>query len=235
MDGELRPHVEGTVSHGKPVLDENGFVEKYELKTGQARNLQGFDSEFTFFTPAILYLHGGFRDAPFADLMYMTGRRLRLYYKKFAKPVFEGLEAPSNGNPDWNHVLWAVHSEDWKLISDWLVSITLSYSELGEVAGVGEQVFTVVDPLAEEKTVIYHGQLRRVTVYAFGLNGSKFRAYFKTPEGPLGRPKLVFDNPAADMKVFASALFGGANPVDARTIHRLKGERSDASQAGRES
>jgi len=76
MDGVVVPHKEGLVSKGVAVLDENGFIQKYEFNVGQARNLIGFESEFVFFTPAILYLHGGFRDAPFADLMYRSGPAL---------------------------------------------------------------------------------------------------------------------------------------------------------------
>lgn len=231
MDGVFDPQPEGVVSKGMPVLDENGFIPKRELRVGQARNLRGFDAEYAFFTPAILYLHGGFRDAPLADLCYMTGTDIPFYYRKFGKPVFAGLEAPSNGNPDWNYVLWAVHKEHWPLVSDWLVSITLSYGELGEVAGIGQQELVVTDPLAAERTLVYHGGLPATKVTAFGLNGSRFRAYFRA--APVGPPALVFDDPARDMQVFAQALHDGKNPVDARTLHRLKEER-DAGQAGRE-
>jgi len=219
MDGVVVPHKEGLVSKGVAVLDENGFIQKYEFNVGQARNLIGFESEFVFFTPAILYLHGGFRDAPFADLMYMSGTEIKLHYRNFAKPIFTGLEA-HNGNPDWNYVLWAVQKEHWKTLSDWLVSITLSYSRLGEVAGIGEQSLDITDPLAEERILVYHGQLRRTSVYAFGLNGSKFKAYFKQSTEPHIRPKLVFADPAEDMRYFAAALHQGLNPVDVRTAHK---------------
>lgn len=226
MDGVFDPQPEGVAAKGSPVLDENGFIQKHELRVGQARNLRGFTDEFAFFTPAILYLHGGFRDAPLADLYYMGGADVRYYYRKFAKPVFAGLEAPSNGNPDWNHVLWAVHQEHWPLVSDWLVSITLSYNELGEVAGIGQQELEVVDPLAVERTLVYHGGLPTVKVSAFGLNGSKFRAYLTAGENPqTDPPRLTFDNPAQEMRVFAEALYGGKNPVDAKALHRLKEER----------
>jgi len=233
MAGEpwIKPHVEGTVDKGLSVLDANGFIQKRELKVGQVKNLQGFSSEFVFFTPAILYLYGGFRDSPFADLMYMTGTDIPLYYRKFAKPIFVGLEAPSNGNADWNYVLWAVHVEHWKAVSDWLVSITLSYSDHGEVAGVGEQLLTIVDPLAEERVLLYHDRLPRMSVYAFGLNGSKFRAYFKQPTEAYAKPVRVFDTPSAGMQVFAKALYGGGNPVDARTLHKAQNESTTRTES----
>lgn len=233
MDGGiLNLHREGTVDKGRPVLDENGYIEKTELKVGQARNLRGFDDEFAFFTPAILYLHGGFRDAPLADLSYMTGVNVRFYYRKFAKPIFRGLDSQT-GDKDWNYALWAVRREHWQLLSDWLVSITLTYSEVGEVAGIGEQQFTVIDPLAAERTMIYHGGLPTLAVSAFGINGSKFRAYFKPGENPmLDLPRLVFDAPAEDMQVFADALYSGKNPVDARSFHNWQQKLKEEHDAG---
>lgn len=229
MDGGiLNPHPEGTVDKGRPVLDENGFIEKFELNVGQARNLRGFAEEFAFFTPAILYLRGGFRDAPLADLSYMTGVNVRFYYRKFARPIFRGLDS-RDGDKDWNHALWAVRREHWRLVSDWLVSITLTYSEVGEVAGIGEQRLVVTDPLAVERTVIYHGGLPTLEVSAFGINGSKFRAYLK-PGADL--PGLAFDPPAEDMRVFAAALYGGGNPVDARSAHNWKQKLKEETDAG---
>lgn len=221
MDGTLKPHQESVVSVGTPALDDDSFIKKHEFKTGPFRILGPFAQEYAFFTPAILYLYGGFRDAPLADLAYMTGIETKFYYRKFEKRIFDGLDAPSNGNTDWNFVLWAVRKEHWTLVSDWLVSITLTYAELGEVAGIGQQEFDVVDPLAADRSAVYHDGLPRIRVAAFGLNGSRFRAYLRTDASPLQvRPRLAFDNAAADMKVFASALYGGNNPIDAKAAFR---------------
>jgi hypothetical protein len=216
---------EKIVAKGTSVLDANGFISKKELQVGQARSLQGFEQSHVFFTPAILYLHGNFHDAPLADLFYATGKDIEFFYKKFSKPIFRGLNAPSNGDVAWNYVLWAVRSEYWKLVSDWLVSITLAYSESNAMAGIGEQMLDIVDPLAESTTVINPSQLRRLTVYAFGLNGSAFCAYF-TQDTVTSRPTLRLDVPASAMKVFADAYYNGINPVDARTAYKKASHES---------
>lgn len=220
MSDILMPHQEGMVSRGTSVLDANGFIKKHELRLGQANTLQGFDEDFAFFTPAILYLHGGFRDSPLADLILMTGTDVNFYYRKFNRPIFRGLEARSNGDPAWNFVLWAVRREHWQTVADWLVSITLTYSETGEVAGIGEQPLQIVDPLAVDRVVFYANKLPTLSISAFGLNGSRFRSYFKPGDNMLmDQPSLVFDRPAEEMQVFASALYGGGNPVDAKAFH----------------
>lgn len=225
MDGVLKPQAQGAVARGPSVLDDRGFIPKYPLPVGRATDLRGLAREYAFFTPAVLYLHAGFRDAPLADLCATTGVDVRFYYHKFARPVFAGLEAPSNGNPDWNFVLWAVQLDHWPLVSDWLVSVTLTYAETREVAGIGQQELDVYDPLAADRAVILAPTLPLVRVAAFGLNGSRCRAYLAPPADPVaGRPTLAFDRPAADMRTFAAALYGGANPVDARQAHLRKAQ-----------
>lgn len=215
MDGILRPSPEG-LRNADTVLDENGFVQKYELSVGVAKNLQGHASEYAFFTPAILYLYGRFRDAPLADFVYMACPDAKFYFKRFDRPVFRGLEARSNGNPDWNHVLWAIRGEHWKLFSDWMVSVTLTYSDTGSVAGIGEQRFTVIDPLAAAHSSVWHGGLPRIEVSAFGLNGDKVRVGLEAKEPLWPQPSLTFSGPDAAMRVFSQALYGGSNPVDAK-------------------
>lgn len=219
MDGVPDLHHEGVTARGAPVLDENGFLRKYPLRLGRAKTLAELVDEYAFFTPAVLYLHGGFRDSPLADLCLVTGIDVRFYYHKFSRPVFTGLEAPSNGNPDWNFVLWAVQRDHWRLTADWLVSLTLSYAESCEAAGIGEQELVVADPLAAERVVVHRGDRPLVDVGAFGLNGSRFRAYLK-PAPDLSPPRLTFDRPDETMRTFADALYGGFNPVNARATHR---------------
>ena len=219
MDDPLKPAPEGMVD-GESVLDENGLIDKYELKTGNARSLAELLDAYAFFTPAALYLHGRFRDAPLADFVYMVAPDCKFYYKKFRHLIFRGLET-KNRDPDWNYVLWAVERRHWDHLSAWMVSLTLTYADDQSVAGVGEQQFMVTDPLAAERAAMWHPGVGTIPVTTFGLNGSKFKAGFVAGENALmDPPTLGFFKPDAEMGEFVKALYGGANPVDARALHR---------------
>jgi hypothetical protein len=227
MDGTVEPKREGLTRH-ETVLDENGFITKYALQCGQAKSLVEMADEYAFFTPAILYLYARFHDAPLADFVYMERPSCRFYFKKFDKPIFKGLEARSNKDPAWNFALWAVKREHWALLCNWLVSITLTNRDTKAVCGIGEQKVTVIDPLAADTTSVWHDRMPRIEVTSFGINGNKYRAALAQGKGPYDAPVLTFDQPDKAMLAFANALYGGANPVDARTLHNHRSkERTD--------
>ena len=215
----LKPQPEGVKFTGPPV-DQRGRVKKYELKTGQAKALLELQADYAFFTPAVLYLNG-FTDAPLIDFMFDMGEEVKFFYKKFRHPLFRGLEARSNGNPDWNFVLWAVELPFWQAVSDFLVSLTLKESDHKRVLGIGEQFFTILDPLAVDLCRFYHKGLTMLPVTAFGINGSDFREALVVGTDPLMEPPILrrfAGDPA--MQVFASALYGGGNPVNAKNDFR---------------
>jgi len=227
MDG-FQPAQEGLVS-GDTVLDANGVLQKYELRLGKAKSLCELAADFVFFTPAVLYLKGRFIDAPLADFVYMMAPDCKFYFKKFGRPVFRGLTAP-NGDVDWNFVLWAIPKHHWEAFSAWMVGITLTYADTKEVAGIGEQRFEVVDPLAADRASVWHSGLPHLPVAAFGINGSRFKAGFVLGENVLmDPPRLTMFSPEGDMKVFADALYGGNNPLDARAYHKWKESQGGAS------
>jgi hypothetical protein len=236
MDGILKPRDEG-FAQDDCTLDGNGFINKYPLPVGRAKSLTELGDEYAFFTPAILYLYARFRDAPLADFVYMVRRDCKFYFRKFDKPVFAGLEARSNKDPAWNFALWAVKREHWQPFSDWMVSLTLTYADTESVCAVGEQRLTVLDPLAVDRSPLWHVDLPQVEVTAFGVNGNRFQAGFAPAKDLLrDRPTLLFDKPDPAMLAFADALYGGSNPVDARTLynHNKAQEESHEGETGRE-
>jgi len=218
MDGCQNPLPEG-VSAGGPPVDADGVVRKYPLRVGAATRLADLAEEYAFFTPAVLYLHGGFTDAPLADLL-AARPAVRFFFRKFARPLFRGLKAPSNGNPDWNFALWAVERAHWPAVADWLVSLTFTYAQTREVAGVGQQELTIADPLAADRMGVY-APPPPVVVGAFGVNGSRGVAYLAAGDGTVLRPpRLAFGPPSAEMAAFGKALYGGDDPVAARLSTR---------------
>ena len=215
----LRPHREGVNDGGHSLLDPHGRVPKHELKLGNAKSLKDLLPDYALFTPAILYLHGGFTDAPLADLVHAVPG-LKFYYKKFTYPMFQGLDAV-NGNRDWNFALWLIERPLWKAVEDWMISITLAYSEDGEVAGIGLQPLNVIDALAVHHDAGLWTSPLDVPVMAFGLNGSKVKLGFDVSFDP---PKLRAFPPGKTMRAFAHALYEGENPVNVRTQRRAGNE-----------
>lgn len=239
MDGDqiLKPQDEG-LTPSDTVLDENGFINKYALSVGGARALAELADEYEFFTPAILYLYARFRDPPLADFVYMVHPDCRFYFHKFDRPIFTGLEARSNKDPAWNFALWAVKREHWPALCDWMVSLTLTYVDTQSVCAIGEQRVTILDPLAQDRSGVWHAGLPKIDVSVFGVRGNKFTAGVTVPRDVLrDRPTLLFDKPDPAMLVFADALYSGRNPVDARTLyhHQKAQEESREGQTGRES
>lgn len=221
MGHQDRPAEEGVVA-GDTVLDENGFVPKYPLAVGAAESLAALTAEYAFFTPAVLYLYGGFTDAPLADFANSRAGDFRIYYKLFDRPLFRGLEAPSNGDRAWNHALWAVGRGVWDAFSTFLLSLTLADAAGRFVYGVGARTLSVPDPIAGRPGV---------AVEAFGVNGSLFRAGLAPAPLAVDRPRLVKLAPDPAMVAFAAAWFGGGNPVAAAEAHRQK-ESADEDPSG---
>lgn len=196
------PVPEGVVST-EAVISRTSFVPKLPLVLGKAKALTELLTEYVFFTPAVLYLYGGFCDAPLADFV-AAYPGTEFYYHKFSKALFTGLDARSNGDKSWNYVLWAIRREYWDAFSAWLISTTLTYEEDKMVARIGEQALTVADPLAN--TLVYGAVVTRVPVTAFGIRGSKYVAALLAND----KPRLVLQAGDAEMVILAQALYGGA-------------------------
>lgn len=193
------PTPEGVIATDT-VLSPAGFVRKLPLVLGNAKSLTELLPDYAFFTPAILYLYGGFRDAPLADFVAVhTG--VEFYYHKFSRALFSGLDARSNGDKTWNYALWAVRREYWDAFSAWLINTTLTYAEDQMVARIGEQSLTVADPLAN--TLIYGANVARVPVSAFGLRGSHYVAALSFGD----KPKLTIQAGDTEMATLAKALY----------------------------
>lgn len=209
-----RPKVEGTQFLGPPV-DAFGIIEKPELRVGNAESLVVMTEEYAFFTPAILYLHAGFTDAPLIDAVWEMREDIPLFHRKFQQPIFRGLQA-SNGDEDWNYVLWAVQLPYWKYMHDFIASLTLAHADTQSLIRVGAQEFQIPDPLAIERAGYLLPTTPLLTIRSFGINGNKFRAGLVPGLRPFDPLILRFFPPEEDIRVFAEAYYKGQNPINAR-------------------
>lgn len=114
------------------------------------------------FTPAALYLHGGWTDQLWCDYMAAQGDVV-FYHDRFGSKIFSGLELGSDS--DWNYVLWAVERRYWESLVNFCCSIVTVGQRLGPWRGVGLQYLRVLDPLNLVNPT------QTMTVGAFGVRG----------------------------------------------------------------
>lgn len=223
MDHE--PVSQSPVFLGPPV-DSRGLIVKAKLPVGAARTLHELERDYHFFTLAAPYLHGGFSDAFLIDYMYALGANVPIYYHKFNAVVFRGLETPE-GDPSWNHVLFAVPCEFWSSLLDFICSLTVAMRHLGAMTRYGEQRLYIPDPLDADTAIVVQPGAALIRVSAFGLYGNRMRAIF-TRGATLYEPhRLRFQAAdSADIE-YARAYFEGQNPLDARDAYVQKRLQDD--------
>lgn len=229
MDDPTKPKEEGTRYLGPPV-DMMGVVEKHPLQVGNAESLSVMQEEYAFFTPAVLYLHARFTDGPLIDAMWEMRETIKIYHKKFDRPIFRGLET-RDGNKDWNHVLWAVERPYWQFLHNFIASLTLSNADTKTIIRVGGQDIQVYDPLAADRAKIVTVDLPTLVITAYGINGNKHMAGLVPGLTPLAPPVLRFFPPQEDIRVFAEAYYAGKNPLNERSNYlnaqKLKEEKHE--------
>ena len=204
-----------------PPVDEHGRIMKREFRCETALSLASLTDEYAFFTPALMYLYGAFYDGPLIDFMHEIREQVPLYYRRFRRPLFRGLET-ADGNTDWNHALWVVRREHYQRLSDFIMTLTFMFREEERIICFGEQDLTIFDPLAADRCTVWRENMPTLSVRAFGINSNTFRAAFIIPlRGVIQRnvmdtPKVQFLAGDPLMSIYAKASIDGRNPVDAR-------------------
>lgn len=222
---ELKPHFRFRVAEPPPlaathpvdgrIADADGVVPKNRMTWTRARSLADMQERFAFFTPAILYLYGGFRDQMLADFA-ARHPDLEVWwgFTLFDQPLFRGLVAP-DGDDAWNHALWCVPIETYKRLRPYLASVALSYEPTRWFAETGVRPVVIPDPIR---------RVTSMTVDVFGFSATDGTLYMK--EGPL--PTLAKAPPSRDVGVFREAILEGENPLLAVEIDELARRHGDS-------
>lgn len=198
-----------------------GRVSRVALAASDRGDLAAFADHLEFFTPALLYLRGRFRDDLLHDYASTHNVDLAVYERSFVRPVFRGLEA-ADGNPYWNHTLWAARRGVWAGhdavhgLRDFLLTAKLTDSRRRVLYGIGVQRLAVLDPLFMDRCVVIPERVPVVSVWGFGVNGSHAAwAYRSDDARPWVPPEPVRLDPDPRMTRFARDVFGERNPYDA--------------------
>ena len=198
-----------------------GRVARVPLAVSDRADLSAFTDHLVFFTPALLYLRGRFRDDLLHDYASDRNVDLTIYGKTFRRPLFRGLEA-ADGDAHWNHTLWAVRSGVWEGsgvnhgLRDFLLTAKLTDSRRRVMYGIGVQRLVVLDPQVFDRCVVIPERVPVVSVWAFGVNGSRAAWAFRFDDRrPWVPPEPERLDPDPRMVRFARDVFGERNPYDA--------------------
>ncbi len=183
------------------------YLPKRLLPVHLASSLAELAGEYAFFTPAVLYLHGQMTDEPLGDFRHTFGYPVDFFHFRFPHPLFRGLTAPC-GDPDWNHVLWAVERHAWPAFRDFYLSIVL----LDPVARTASQVaYTELE--VGDSLALVNGKVGRrptVPVTAFGIDGSAAQLAFKPSADPVLFPPRLLKLPPTPKMVQLAQAYAGA-------------------------
>jgi len=188
-------------------------VEKPEMRFSPAADrLFQFQDRFVFFTIAIPYLWGGFRERVLIDFIASQQQPVGFYHKKFDRPLFRGLNAP-NGDTDWNHVLWATEIENWEAFEAHICSTVLSSREQQTVVKYPAQELVMLDPLFAERHPVLPSQLPVVTIQAFAAKTNTHTVAFENDRPAVLQPPAVYTyDPDEELLRYAHALFTEEDP-----------------------
>jgi hypothetical protein len=181
-------------------------TKKMPLPLGAASSLKELETEFHFFSPALLYMSGSFSDVIWIDYQKSIGRVLPIFYHQFQTQVFNGLHTQS-GDVAWNHSLWAVHKHEWEGVTHWITNSVIADFSTKQVLIFGEQDTTINDPLMSDKKSL---AIEKVVVSFFGLR--YVNSTYMVEDDPVF-PYLKCFPPDPRVKVYAERLAAYANPT----------------------
>lgn len=191
------------------------FIPKRPLQFGTGvKAVSPFQERYAFFTIAIPYVWGVFRDVILADFQAQAKRPVEFFFTKFPRPLFAGLETP-NGNSDWNYVLWAMERECWPAFINHLCGAVSTDTPHRRVYRYGYQELEIVDPLGDAGLLL--PTTPSLKIGAFGVRSNLYVAAF-APRPPLALPRLMFYRADPECKLYAQALFVDEDPRAALSL-----------------
>lgn len=182
-------------------------VPKYRIafqRAGQLADIPGY----VWYTPAPLYLWGRYSDVNLSDVVQQHD--IQIFWYRFDKPVFQGFTA--NGDPSWNHVLWAAKEDQWvKLVNAVLetVQFDIPKSRLYQYA---LQQLSLYDPLSLDTQKVLTAATPVVPVQVFAVLTNERQYAFDTRNPEVRVQPSVVSFPPSDLHVNAAKqLFARAH------------------------
>lgn len=206
-----KPWKEG-VGPPNRMIDPEACLFKHELKLGRG-TLTSLLTDFSFFTPALLYMYGALQtDGPLIDFMAEYRQEVELFYHKFNHRLFSGMVLP-DGDNDWERVLWAVRNQHACFLYDFLSSLCFVDVVQKRVIRIGVRRIAIDDPLAIDSQLVLSERIPRVEVTAFGVDGSDRCVAVMPAKALLSLPTVRIFPPRQELIDYAKRVFRGEVPI----------------------
>lgn len=165
-------------------------VPKYQVKFKNAKELGNVDN-MVWYTPAALYLWGGFTDVTLSEIL--SRKELKILWYKFDKPIFKNFGA------GWDNLLWAAKAEDWNDFVENLLEAVQFDIENKLLYQYGLQEISILDPLSVDKERIALSTTPKIPIKAFAVLSNTGQMAFdlkaKKKEGSLPGMSLFKPDP----------------------------------------
>jgi len=161
-------------------------VSKYRVEFQNAGKLADVPG-YVWYTPAPLYLWGRYRETNLADAVQQHD--IQIFWYRFDKPVFQGFTA--NGDPAWNHILWAAKEEQWSKLVDAILE-TVQFDIPNKLLyQYALQRLVLPDPLTHDVQRLLLLAHPKVTVHAFAVLSNTKQIAFDTRKPVSHCPSVV--------------------------------------------
>jgi hypothetical protein len=193
-------------------------VAKYRIKFEGATQLSDIPG-YVWFTPAALYLWGGFTDLQLAGATEAAD--IRMFWYKFERPIFTGFTVLGDGA--WNHTLWAVEQRLWGKFVDNLLELVMLNRPGATVCRYALQQLSIVDPLRADNAVITSANPPRAVVFAFAVKSNLHQlAFTQLSWDAASLPGMKRLRPSAEEQTVAARLFAKGVPTTEQAFDAAK-------------
>lgn len=201
LDADLQLRKPGVAGAGETVA--RGPVEHAELRFSAAATLQDLAREYSFYTPALLYLTVPLQTDPTADWLLQPESQVPLRLE-FQQPIFRGLVRDTQ---NWNNVLLALPEAAWNSYRDFMHTVAFQGRGRRKLARVRTRDVDIVDPWAMAKTVILPAVWPTVQIHTLWLDTDLGPVYLANRR-PLPEPPelLTSQQPFSDTLAMSQAL-----------------------------
>lgn len=192
------------VGDREPVPEDGPVY--HAARVSKAAGLKDLEDEYAFYSHALLFTHARWGVDPVADYVRQVDPACQPFAIQLPEPAFSGLAV--EGNPTWNHTVFAVRRPHWDGLRGFLASLSGVDRERKRYHRVAVQELPLADLLALEKMAYLPDPVPAVTVTLFALEGDWATVGYKPArQPPVDRIKVIERAAVRDVVKMRDALF----------------------------
>jgi hypothetical protein len=202
-------------------------VPKYRVSFERAGKLADIPG-YVWYSPASIYIWGRYSEVNLADMVQQHDTKI--FWYKFEKPVFKGFTV--NGDPSWNHTLWAAPLEQWKAIYSTILETVQFDIPNKRLYQYALQKLTIYDPLSVDVKKVVLLSTPKIDIHAFAVLSNIGQYAFDTRKNDVRvQPGVVTFKPEKLHVDAAKRLFAQSGLTQDDAFERYKQIMLDAQDA----